>query len=48
MLGGMTQEEQSGADKALRSMIRSLRNDEEGVSQREGSQGGTPGTDGAI
>ena len=30
MLGGMTQEEQSGVDKALKSMIRSLRNDEQG------------------
>jgi len=34
MLGGMTQEERSGAYKILRSMIHSLRNDDEGGSQR--------------
>jgi DNA-binding MarR family transcriptional regulator len=34
MLGGMTQEERSDAYKILRSMIHSLRNDDEGASQR--------------
>jgi hypothetical protein len=34
MLGGMTQEERSDAYKILRSMIDSLRNDDEGASQR--------------
>lgn len=34
MLGGMTQEQQSGAYQILQSMINSLRSDDEGGSQR--------------
>jgi DNA-binding MarR family transcriptional regulator len=34
MLSGMTQEERTAADKILRSMIHSLRDDDDGASQK--------------